>query len=514
MTIFLKTTARRVLASFAALLLIMMGMTALSLWRQATAEQSVAQLVNDSLAKQQLLSEQLGAVRLAGAQMVALARSDSLELADYFQARLAGGASILAAIEAKLAQLPQREAEAALQAAVLRAKRDYTVLCKEILRLKDMGKTQEVELLMATRQDVLFRAYTGALAQSLAYQASEARALGEATVAQFRTSRIWLVALGALAVLTGAWLSWRLTHSIAPPLRQAVDFARRVAHGDLQASITHARSDEIGQLFDALSDMSAQLAATVGKVHHGAAAIGSASRDIAAGNLDLSGRTERQASALEQTTSSMALLADAVRENNSNARNANTLALSASQVASRGGQAVAEVMRTMDSINAFALKIGEITSVIDGIAFQTNILALNAAVEAARAGEEGRGFAVVASEVRNLAQRSAAAAREIKALIAASTSQVAAGSDLARSASGTMDEMIRSVRQVTGIMGQISQATEEQEQSIEQVRRAVVDMDGVTQQNAALVQQAGAAAEAMQDQAHALSCVVGHFRLA
>jgi len=259
--------------------------------------------------------------------------------------------------------------------------------------------------------------------------------------------------------------------------------------------------------------MTGRLADTVGRVRDGAVAIDSASREIANGNLDLSRRTEHQAGALEETASAMVELTAAVRQNSANARHANQLAVSASEVAGKGGEVVSEVVRTMASINEYAHKIVDITSVIDGIAFQTNILALNAAVEAARAGEQGRGFAVVASEVRNLAQRSATAAKEIKVLINDSAERIASGSELAETAGATMGEIVASVRKVTAIMGAISTASAEQEHGIGQVNAAIGDMDGVTQQNAALVEEAAAAAEAMQAQARELAQLVGSFKI-
>ena len=259
--------------------------------------------------------------------------------------------------------------------------------------------------------------------------------------------------------------------------------------------------------------MNTSLISIVGQVRSGTETIATASAEIASGNLDLSSRTEEQASSLEETASSMEELTSTVRQNADNARQANTLAASASGVAVRGGDVVARVVETMDSINASSSKIVDITAVIDGIAFQTNILALNAAVEAARAGEQGRGFAVVAGEVRTLAQRSAAAAKEIKALIGDSVDKVGAGSKLVAEAGQTMDEIVTSVQRVTDIMGEISLATQEQSSGIDQINMAVGQMDTVTQQNAALVEQAAAAAASLQEQAATLAEVVSVFRM-
>jgi len=293
-----------------------------------------------------------------------------------------------------------------------------------------------------------------------------------------------------------------------------VRIAENVAAGDLTQLIEVSSQDEIGKLLAALRDMNHSLGSIVGNVRESTDAIGTASAEIASGNLDLSSRTEQQAGSLEETASSMEELTSTVRQNADNARQASQLASGASEVALRGGAVVAQVVDKMGAINESAYKIVEIIGVIDGIAFQTNILALNAAVEAARAGEQGRGFAVVASEVRTLAQRAASAAKEIKVLIDTSVAEVEEGSRLADQAGATMQEVVDSVQRVRGIIGKISTASQEQSAGIEQINEAVVQMDNVTPQNAALVAQAAAAAGALQEQAAALSHAVSVFRTA
>ena len=316
-----------------------------------------------------------------------------------------------------------------------------------------------------------------------------------------------------LGVLFGILMGYWLIRAILGPLDKSVNVARRIAAGDLTQKIDVRSHDETGQMLQGLKEMNASLLATVTQVRAGTQAIGLASREIAMGNADLSSRTESQASSLEETASSMEELTSTVKQNADNARQANQLVVSASDVALRGGNVVGQVVDTMGAIKKSSRKIVDIIGVIDGIAFQTNILALNAAVEAARAGEQGRGFAVVAAEVRNLAQRSAGAAKEIKSLIADSVERVDLGSKLVDEAGQTMDEVVTSVKHVADIMSEILAASQEQSAGIEQVNKAITQIDEMTQQNAALVEEAAAAAESMQNQAAALAQAVSVFRI-
>ncbi|HYD96136.1 MAG TPA: methyl-accepting chemotaxis protein [Noviherbaspirillum sp.] len=341
------------------------------------------------------------------------------------------------------------------------------------------------------------------LAQTSAHDIRESSASG----------RHQMLALGAFAVALGILLAWLITRSITRPIAQAVDVAHTVAAGDLTSVIEVNATDETGQLLGALRDMNDHLAELVSKVRGGTETVSAASAQIAAGNLDLSSRTEEQASSLEETAASMEELLSTVKQNAQSAAQANALASSASDVALKGGTMVAAVVDTMDAINQSSKRIADIITVIDSIAFQTNILALNAAVEAARAGEQGRGFAVVASEVRVLAQRSATAAREIKELIGDSVDKVDNGCRLVEQAGSTMDEIVVSVRRVSDIMAEIAAATNEQTAGIDQINQAICQMDETTQQNASLVEESAAAAASLEAQARGLAQAVALFKV-
>jgi len=376
------------------------------------------------------------------------------------------------------------------------------------------GKMEEASKFRAEHLTPAGGATVKALGSLVDLQQKSAQAEGQATVATMSQERILLVSLSGLAILAAAVLAWLLARSITRPLKQALDIARRVAAGDLTSEVEVKSKDETGMLLQALKDMNDSLKKIVGEVRGSTDSISTASKQIASGNADLSSRTEEQASSLEETASSMEELTSTVKQNTENAKQANQLAAGASEVAVKGGTVVGQVVQTMASINDSSKKIADIISVIDGIAFQTNILALNAAVEAARAGEQGRGFAVVATEVRTLAQRSAAAAKEIKELISDSVHKVEDGTKLVDEAGKTMGEIVTAVKRVTDVMAEIAAASQEQSSGIEQVNQAITQMDEATQQNAALVEEASAAAESMQEQAQNLAEAVAVFKLA
>ncbi|MDO8652286.1 MAG: methyl-accepting chemotaxis protein [Undibacterium sp.] len=329
----------------------------------------------------------------------------------------------------------------------------------------------------------------------------------------YRATMTGMIVIGVLILGLGAFAAWVITRTISVPIKNAGIVADYIASGDLTHEIIVKSQDEVGALLQSLKQMQENLLNTVTKIKQGTEIITVASREIASGNADLSSRTESQASSLEETASSMEELTSTVKQNADNARQANQLVVSATGVAIKGGAVVGQVVVTMGSIKESSRKIVDIISVIDGIAFQTNILALNAAVEAARAGEQGRGFAVVAAEVRNLAQRSASAAKEIKILIGDSVDKVDQGGKLVDEAGKTMDEIVSSVQHVADIMSEITAASQEQSLGIEQVNMAITQMDELTQQNAALVEEAAAAAESMEEEAIALAQTVNIFKM-
>jgi methyl-accepting chemotaxis protein len=384
---------------------------------------------------------------------------------------------------------------------------------KEVDRLIRAGQRDEAATLMLEKGIPAMRTFLGSQQKLLDYEKARMNAGNVAAAENIRTARIMINSLGAAAILIGIAFAFMVTRSITRPIQDAVTVAQTVASGNLTSRIVVSSKDETGQLMSALKEMNDSLARTVSNVQAAASSIAAGAVEISAGNTDLSQRTEEQASSLEETASSMEELTATVKQNAENAKQATQLAMSASDEAAKGGDVVTQVVTTMRSISDGSKKMGDIISIIEGIAFQTNILALNAAVEAARAGEQGRGFAVVASEVRNLAQRSAAAAKDIKELIDASVSNVEGGSQLVDRAGKTMEGIVSAIKRVTDVMAEISASSDEQRAGIEQVNEAINQMDRVTQQNAALVEEAAAAAESLQDQGEQLLQAVSVFRV-
>ncbi|KAB8055507.1 HAMP domain-containing protein [Janthinobacterium rivuli] len=499
--------------AFAAVLFLLTSLTVVGIVQMQSASKETDALVNVKVRNERLIAEWTKVIEVNAARTAAAWKVSDPEHQKQFEKEMAVSSARATEIQNAIGKSELSADEQALYQEVLSTRKAYTDVRKNVFKAKNAGDLELGKRLyegdMAVKRDIY-------LASLKKLEVLEAKLLDE-TAAQIRSryenGRLLLISLGVVAILLGIACAYWITRSITRPITRAVEVAEAVSAGDLTSHIVVESRDETGQLMHALKNMNDKLVSIVGQVRAGTESISTASSEIAAGNLDLSSRTEEQASSLEETASSMEELTSTVKLNADNARSANQLAIDASQIASKGGVVVSEVVSTMGSINDSARKIVDIISVIDAIAFQTNILALNAAVEAARAGEQGRGFAVVASEVRNLAQRSSAAAKEIKGLIDDSVQKVEAGSQLVDKAGRTMDEIVQSISHVTQIMNQITDASDEQRAGIEQVNQAIGQMDQVTQQNAALVEEAAAAAESMQEQAARLADVVGVFKL-
>jgi methyl-accepting chemotaxis protein len=416
-------------------------------------------------------------------------------------------------LQEKVAKLIDTPEEKALFAEIQDVRKNYVAKRDAVSALKKAGDADGARKLLDADYLPASVKYQDALRRLGALQAEAIDRAGASIQAENRNARLALLVFGAASLVLGGLLSAWLVRGITRPIRRAVDAAHRIADLDLTDSIESHDRDETGRLLQALASMQGSLKALVSQVRTSTDSIGIASAEIADGNLDLSSRTEEAASSLQQTAASIEQMNGTVQNSVQSARAANDLAASAADVAMRGGEVVARVVTTMEEINGSSRQIADIIGVIDGIAFQTNILALNAAVEAARAGEQGRGFAVVASEVRSLAQRSAAAAKEIKSLIGASVDRVEAGTKLVGDAGTTMHEVVDAAKRVSAIISEIANAASEQSQGIGQVNTAVSQLDQVTQQNAALVEESAAAAESLKLQAQQLAGTVQRFRL-
>ncbi|SCX55967.1 methyl-accepting chemotaxis protein [Variovorax sp. EL159] len=498
---------------FAAMLLLMAVIAGIGMLRLANVGHATDEMMKHALVKERLANQWSNLLGPTIVRSFAMVKATDPAVVTYFANARAESSAKINPVQKKLEEMLTSPEEKKLYADVADARAIVLEIIEKINKLKSEDKGAEASELADTKFAAGLTVYENAVASLAAHQRDRIDAVAQGIAADQSSGRTMLMVLSGIALLVGALFAWRLSVGIVRPLGRAVAAAETVAAGDLSASIRVDSRDEAGQLMQALKDMNASLAKVVGEVRMGTDTIATASSQIASGNQDLSSRTEQQASSLEQTAASMEELTSTVKQNADNARQANQLAVSASEVAVKGGSVVSQVVDTMGSINASSKKIVDIIGVIDGIAFQTNILALNAAVEAARAGEQGRGFAVVASEVRSLAQRSAAAAKEIKTLIGDSVEKVEEGSKQVAEAGRTMEEIVGSVKRVTDIMGEITAASQEQTSGIEQINQAITQMDQVTQRNAALVEEASAAAQSLQERAGSLSQVVSVFRL-
>jgi methyl-accepting chemotaxis protein len=503
----------RLALGFAVVLSLLVALSAIALWRMQSASAMTDQLIFEKVRNERLIDEWAQVIHVNAARTTAAWLTVDAVAQKEIEDQMKKSSARATEVQDKLVEVLQEPAARDLLARVLSTRAGYTAARASVFKGKAAGDMETAKATYSKDMVGKREAYLDALENLSLSQRKMLDNTAAQIAEQYAHGRTMLIVLGTLAIVIGAAFAFVITRSITGPLRQAVRVAETVSAGDLTSNIVVASSDETGQLMAALKAMNDSLVGIVGQVRSGTDTISTASSEIASGNLDLSSRTEEQASSLEETASSMEELTSTVKFNADNARQANQLAIDASRVATEGGVVVSEVVATMGSINDSSRKIVDIISVIDGIAFQTNILALNAAVEAARAGEQGRGFAVVASEVRNLAQRSAAAAKEIKTLIGDSVEKVDTGSRLVDKAGKTMAEVVASISRVTSIMNEITTASDEQRDGIEQVNQAITQMDTVTQQNAALVEQAAAAAASMQEQSARLSELVGVFRL-
>ena len=502
--------------AFAAVLTLAAALTMIGAWRLYAVDAAADEMATASQ-RERLSREGLRGTATNAVRTFAKAKSASADDERFFQGEMEAQSAAITRIQKELEGMVVTPEGLQLMEAVAERRKTYVGHRNDVFKSKaeaTAGDTAGWTSVLNNRMVPAMNAYVDAIQAVVDRQTDLVAQKKQEVESLYQSGLRLLVAIGSCAVVLGALLAWLLSRSITRPLGHAVAVARTVASGDLTARIEVTSNDETGQLLEALKDMNDGLVDIVARIRAGTDTIATASSQIAAGNVDLSSRTEEQASSLEETASSMEELTSTVKQNADNARQANQLAASASEVAVRGGVVVGEVVTTMGSINESSKKIVDIISVIDGIAFQTNILALNAAVEAARAGEQGRGFAVVATEVRSLAQRSAAAAKEIKALIGDSVEKVDAGGKLVEAAGKTMEEIVNSVKRVTDIMGEITAASVEQSSGIEQVNQAITQMDQVTQQNAALVEEAAAASESMREQAGALAQAISTFKLA
>ncbi len=496
--------------SFALTIAMLVVVVSLGSWRLASVSGDVDVTINDHYQKIDALNQVKGLLELQARQLrdALLAGDPALAMAgldkvDRISAQVAGQ---LEQLGARL-QAPQAQT---LFGSVRDSGARFGAERAQVVKLARAGaKDAASKLPMEASQ----QAYFAALDRMIGFHSGLMRETGAHAIRSASLASQAMMALGVVGGVLSMLTAWYITRGIVGPIRHAVKVARTVASGDLSSKIEVRSRDEVGQLSAALKEMNDSLAGIVSQVRGGTDTIAQASHEIAAGNQDLSARTEQQAGTLEETAASMEQLTGTVRQNAEHARLAKQLALSASGLAGQGGAVVAQVVATMASINAGSRKIADIIGVIDSIAFQTNILALNAAVEAARAGEQGRGFAVVAGEVRNLAQRSAAAARDIHRLIGASASEVDAGARLVGQAGRTMDDIVGSIGRVSAIVSDIAAASGEQLAGIVHVNAALAQIDQATQQNAALVEEAAAAAASMRQQAGDLTRAVAVFTL-
>ncbi|MDT8989349.1 methyl-accepting chemotaxis protein [Curvibacter sp. APW13] len=461
----------------------------------------------------QITTEWAGLTQTNAARNQAILLSEGSTLEEAFKDAVAATSAQIGEFQKKIEAMPLTEADKAQMKKIGDLRQKVINLRTKAREAKKAGNAEVAMQVLKADYLPAMAQYVAAQKEMVELQKANSAAVATETEDRRRANAIiMIIGLVLVVVLVAVGTLW-MVRSIRIPLEQANHVAQRIAQGDLSATITNDRHDEFGQLLSSLQHMNESLGRMVTEVRDSTESIAGASSEIAQGNADLAHRTEQTSANLQATASSMEHLTGTVQHSTDNARQASQLATSASTVAQRGGEVVTEVVRTMQEIDASSKKISDIISVIDGIAFQTNILALNAAVEAARAGEQGRGFAVVASEVRALAGRSAEAAKEIKALIAQSVEKVESGTSYVTQAGSTMEEIVQSVRRVADVIGEITAAANEQNSGIASVNQSIGDLDQMTQQNAALVEQSAAAAESLREQADRLKQAVAVFKV-
>jgi len=452
-------------------------------------------------------------VYLNVSRALGIAKAGSGALDAFYAPQMKATSERISQLQKQLSELVDSDKGKALMATIAQQRETYVRSRAEVLALLKEGKADAAQTLLTSSMLPASEAYVGSIDTLARYQRERVKAGTESLDAKVRQASLTLLLAAAVAVVLAGAFAFGITRSVTLPLRRVIAVTQGIAAGNLAQQVVVEGRDEVADMQRSLQQMQHGLAHLVGDVAQGSESIGSASSQIATGTQDLSGRTEQTAGSLQQAASSLEQLTGTVGQTAESARTANQLAAAASQAAQRGGEVVAQVVSTMSDINASSRRISDIIATIDGIAFQTNILALNAAVEAARAGEQGRGFAVVASEVRSLAQRSAAAAREIKSLIQASVERVEAGTRQVQDAGTAMDDIVGGVRRVTDVIGEISAAATEQSSGLRQINETVAGLDQMTQQNAALVEQSSAAAESLREQATRLGQLVATFKL-
>ena len=502
----------RLFASFGLVLILMTGISALGIYGMNQSNAALHHIVEINIKKMALLEDMSNSIHIVSRVIRTVALLDDESEANRQREKILKARETYNAAMETLEKMPLDEKGLAFVADLKQETAAVRPLNNQFLEAIKTDKAEAIKGLMQVNIPATAK-WQDKISAFIELQREKSKKDEETASAAFDESKTIMIALSILAIALGSLTAWLITKSITRPINQAVLIAHTVASGDLTSKFDSTEQDEMGQLIRALREMNDSLINIVGQVRQGAETISVGTKQIASGNMELSSRTEQQAGSLEETASAMEQLTSTVKQNADNARQANTMAISASDIAVKGSSVVSEVVETMGEINESSKKIVDIIGVIDGIAFQTNILALNAAVEAARAGEQGRGFAVVASEVRNLAQRSASAAKEIKILINHSVEKVDTGSKLVDQAGATMKQIVHSVKQVTDIMNEISSASGEQSSGIDQIHLAVAQMDNVTQQNAALVEEAASAAQSLQSQASMLNQVVSVFKL-